>query len=179
MTPRTVSVLLDDQLLSLNRAVGILRRRNVPIDSISVGPAQAAGLARLTVTLSADGATVDRMVKQLRKMVGVRQAVTFAGDQGVTRELALIKVRPPHHRFAEVLDTVQLFGASVADEGPTEIIVEVAGSGPMILSLLRALEPFGIVEAARSGSIALERAEPARAELAGATRGQPFEDHLP
>lgn len=154
----TLSVLLDDALLSLNRAVGVLRRRNLPIDSISVGPAQMPGVSRLTVMLAVDDATADRLLQQMRKMVGVRQAVVFRRSEGVARELALIKVRADPGQYAEVLEVVSLFKASVADEGPDEIIVEVAGSDAFIVSLIRALEPYGIIDVARSGSVALERA---------------------
>ena len=155
---QTISVLLNEELLSLNRAVGVLRRCNLAVESIAVGPSQAPGVSRLTIILNGDEPTVDRMVKQLRKTDGVEQAVAFRCHDGVARELALIKVRAPQAHYAELLDAVSLFNASVLDEGAEEIIVEVAGSGPFILSLIRALEPFGVLDIARSGSIALERA---------------------
>ncbi len=154
----TLSVLLDDALLSLNRAVGVLRRRNLPIDSLSVGPTQTPGVSRLTVMLAADDGTADRLLQQMRKMVGVRQAVVFRRSEGVARELALIKVRAGPSQHAEVLEVVSRFKASVADEGPEEIIVEVAGPDDFVESLIRALEPYGVTAVARSGSVALERA---------------------
>lgn len=155
--PHTVAVLLDDELISINRAVGVLRRRNLPFESISVGPTDAPGLSRLTVMLRSDEATVDRMVRQLEKTSGVRQAVRFRGSDGIAREIALVKVRAPHERYAELLDTVALFRASVVDEASEEVIVEVAGSGAFVTALIRALEPFGVLEVARSGAIALVR----------------------
>ena len=38
-----VTVLLEDRLITFNRAVGLLRRRNLPVRSIAVGPTATAG----------------------------------------------------------------------------------------------------------------------------------------
>jgi acetolactate synthase-1/3 small subunit len=76
----------------------------------------------------------------------------------VARELALVKVRAPHERYAELLDVVQLYNASVVDDAADGLIVELTGSEAFVLSCLRALERFEIVEVARSGTIALAAA---------------------
>lgn len=156
--PHAVSVLLDQELLALNRTVGALRRRNLPIESIAVGPAEAPGLARLTIILNSDEATVGMTVKKLQKLSGVRTAVTFPVDEGVTRELALVKVRAQPERHAALLDVIELFNADVVDEGADAVIVQVTGGGSFILAFIRAVEGFGILDVARSGSVALARA---------------------
>jgi acetolactate synthase-1/3 small subunit len=157
MTPaQAVAVLLEDRLITLNRAVGLLRRRNLPVRSIAVGPTATPGVSRLTIMMQSDEATADRAVKHLEKMIGVRQAVAFPASGGVTRELALVKVRAPADRYGELLDVVQLYNASVVDDSPEAIIVELAGSEAFVLSCIRALERFEILELARSGAIALE-----------------------
>jgi acetolactate synthase-1/3 small subunit len=156
--PQTISVLLDESLLSLNRAVGVVRRRNLPIESLSVGPALTPGISRLTLTVCTDPATTERLVGALRKTSGVREAVSYAGADGLARELALIKVRMDRVSYGRVLDAIQLYRASVIDEGPEEVVVQVAGSEAFVVSFIRALEPYGVVDVARSGTIALERA---------------------
>ncbi len=153
-----VSVILEDELLTLNRAVGVLRRQNLPIGGITVGPCYLPGTTRLTIMLNTDDTTAAQVVKQLHKTIGVREAVMFHADDGIARELALVKVRASHDTYAELLNTVSLFRGTVADEGPDAIIVELAGSGSLILSFLRSVERFGILEIARSGPVALERA---------------------
>jgi acetolactate synthase-1/3 small subunit len=74
----------------------------------------------------------------------------------VAREVALAKVRPPGPRYGELLDVLQLYRASVVDDAADAVIVEVAGSEAFVLSCLRALERFEILEVARSGAVALE-----------------------
>lgn len=68
----TVDVLLDDTLLTLNRAVGVLRRRNVAVERFAVRPCGPTGVSRLTFVLNTDAATADRVVQQFHKIVGVR-----------------------------------------------------------------------------------------------------------
>jgi acetolactate synthase-1/3 small subunit len=153
--PRAVSVLLEDRWITLNRAVGLIRRRNLPVHSLAVGPTATPGLSRLTIMIHSDTATADRAVQHLQKVVGVRAAVAFPAGEGVVRELALVKVRAPHERYGELLDVVQLYNASVVDDSSDAMIVELRGSVAFVLSCIRALERFGVVEVARSGTIAL------------------------
>ncbi len=155
---QTVSVLLEDRLITLNRAVGLIRRRNLPVRSLASGPTATPGTARLTIMMTSDEATAERAVQHLEKMIGVRAAIAFPSLSGVSRELALVKVRAPHERYAELLDVVQLYNACVVDDADDGLIVELTGSEAFVLSCLRALERFEIVEVARSGTIALATA---------------------
>ena len=155
---QTVSVLLEDRLITLNRALGLIRRRNLPVRSLAIGPTATPGTARLTIMMKSDEATAERAVQHLEKMIGVRAAIAFPTLNGVARELALVKVRAPHERYAELLDVVQLYNACVVDDAADGLIVELTGSEAFVLSCLRALERFEIVEVARSGTIALAAA---------------------
>jgi len=80
-----VDVLLDDTLLTLNRAVGVLRRRNVAVEQFTVRPCGSAGVSRMTFVLNTDAATADRVVQQFHKIVGVR-AVEVTTVQDPTTE---------------------------------------------------------------------------------------------
>ena len=161
---QAVSVLLEDRLITLNRAVGLIRRRNMPIRSLAIGPTGTPGLSRLTIMMQSDIATAERAVQHLQKMIGVRGAIAFPTLDGVTRELALVKVRAPHHRYAELLDVVQLYNGVVLDDSNDGLIVELRGSEAFVLSCLRALDPFTVVEVARSGTIALGTANTLQSE---------------
>jgi acetolactate synthase-1/3 small subunit len=153
---QAVTVLLEDRLITFNRAVGLIRRRNLPVRSIAVGPTTTPGVSRLTIMIQADEATASRAVQQLQKVIGVREATAFAAQDGVARELALVKVRAAADRYAELLDVVQLYHASVIDDTPDAVIVELTGSEAFVLSCIRALERFQILDVARSGAIAIE-----------------------
>ncbi len=153
---RAVTVLLEDRLITFTRAVGLLRRRNLPVRSIAVGPTAVPGVSRLTIMMQSDESTADRAAQHLQKLIGVREAVAFPARDGITRELALVKVRAPADRYGELLDVVQLYHAAVIDDSPEAMIVELTGSEAFVLSCIRALERFEILELARSGAVALE-----------------------
>ena len=152
---RAVAVLLEDRFVTLTRAVGLIRRRNLPVRSLAIGPTSTPGIARLTLMIHSDPATADRAVQHLQKVVGVRSAVSFASNEGVARELALVKVQAPEERHGELLDVVQLYHATIVDDASDAMIVELSGSEAFVLSGIRALERFQVIEVARSGTIAL------------------------
>ena len=55
MTPtHAVTVLLEDRIITFNRAVGLIRRRNLPVHSIAVGPTATPGVSRLTIMVNSD-----------------------------------------------------------------------------------------------------------------------------
>ena len=163
-----VTVLLTEDFLALNRVVGIIRRRNIEIASLAVGAAHQPGMVRLTLVARTDADSADRMARQLRKMVGVIEVELFPEGAFIERELVLVRVRATGARVGQILDTVERFNGRVADEGPDEILIEAAGEPPFIISLIRALEPFGVLEVARSGSVAV-----ARPSASGAFRAAP------
>ena len=150
----TISVLLADGLLTLNRAIGALRRRRMPLARFALSPARA-GEARLTFVIAADAAAAERVARQLAKVVGVRSVVVLAGDEAGIQELALIRVREPGGQRAELWRTVARFPATVVSETADGVVVRVAGSERVVQSLLEGLAAFEILDVARSGPITL------------------------
>jgi acetolactate synthase-1/3 small subunit len=155
---QVLSVVYDDgRPFTLTRAVGLLRRRNVSIRSLALGPGPADGSTQLQLVVQTDRDDAERIAMLFQKVVGVQAATTFAADRGVARELVLARLRPPGERLGELLDTLQLYRAALIDESAEAVIVELAGEEAFVCSGLRALEPFGIIEVARSGRATLER----------------------
>lgn len=164
-----ISALLADDLLALNRATGIIRRRNLSISSVSLGPSSRPGTLRLTCIVSGDRGTTDRLANALRKMVDVREVMVYAEADCTSREHALIRVRASPAQLSALLDAVSLYEARIVEESPHELLIEATGTGPFMVSLLRALEPFGIVDLARSGPLVVP-GHPHPTEAAGLSR---------
>jgi len=153
---QAVVVLVEDHLIILNRVVGLIRRRNFPVQTLSVGPTGTPGVSRLTIMMQSDHAAAERAVQHLQKVVGVHDAAVIPQGDTVARELALVKLRPSAEQYAELLDVVQLYRATLVDESLGAVVLELTGSEAFVLSCLRALERFEIVEIARSGAVAME-----------------------
>jgi acetolactate synthase I/III small subunit len=150
-----LSVLLDDDLLAFNRAVGILRRRNLAVAGVTFGPSSRGGLARLTCVVVAEADAVERLANQLRKMSGAAEVVV-APEAGCTvREHVLVRVPHPGGRLRELLDLAALYDARVITETTAELVLEATGAPPTVGALIRALEPFDGRHVARSGTLAL------------------------
>jgi acetolactate synthase-1/3 small subunit len=153
---QAVVVLLEDHLTTLNRVVGLLRRRNFPVRSLAVGPTGTAGVSRLTIMMQSDEGAALRAVQHLQKIVGVHDAALVPQGDALARELALVKLRPSPERYAELLDVVQLYHATLVDESLEAVVLELTGTEAFVLSCLRALERFEIIEVARSGAVAMD-----------------------
>ena len=72
--PRKVIVLMTSDLLTLGRASGALRRRNLPIREFAVESNGPPGIWRLSCEIDADDATVESLLLQIKNVVGVRKA---------------------------------------------------------------------------------------------------------
>jgi len=72
--PRTVTVLMSSDLLTLGRASGALRRRNLPIRGFAVDSHGPPGVWRLSCEIDADDATLESLLLQIQNVVGVRKA---------------------------------------------------------------------------------------------------------
>lgn len=149
-----ITVVLRDDALALNRLMGIIRRRNLGLESFAIGPS-GPGQLRASCSLLADQGAIERSANAIRRMVDVSSVSVAAARDCVSREHALIRVRSTPAELATLLDTVARFPAIVVEEGPSELVLEATATPPLLNSLLRALEPHGILEVARGGAIAL------------------------
>jgi acetolactate synthase small subunit len=153
-------VIADDNPFALSRAVGLLRRRNVELRSLALGPGPADGSSNLQFVVQTDRADAERIAMLFEKVVGVQQATTISPERAVQRSLALVRLAPPGARLGELLDVLQLYRAGLIDDSGDAVIAQVAGAEAFVLSCLRALEPFGIQDVAWTGCATLERGAP-------------------
>ncbi len=164
-----ITAFLDDDVLALNRAIGIIRRRNIGVPSLSIGPSDRPGVNRVNCVVVTDEDAAARMANQLRKMVGVHAVMMHPASECTSREHALVRVRVSPAQLSALLDAVALYDAHIVGESAHDLLIEATGTAPFMVSLLRALEPFGIVDLARSGTLALP---PAAAPEAEAVRAE-------
>lgn len=152
-----VLVEFADDLLTLNRVMGIVRRRNLAVASAALGPGQAPARRALTLVLSDEPATVSRLVNHLRKTSGVTDASARPESECLTREQLLVRVRVAPVHLAALLDVAALYETRLLEESPEELLLEATGDEPLLGALLRALEPFGVLAWTRGGALALPR----------------------
>lgn len=165
----TLSVLVEDESGALSRISGLFARRGFNIESLAVGPAEKSGVSRLTMVVEGDDHTLQQMSKQLDKLVNVLGVIDLTTIPAVERELMLLKVAAPAENRSAIFDLVQVFRAKVVDVADDALTLEVVGDPGKLVALERLLESFGILEIARTGKVALERASGINTELLKAT----------
>jgi acetolactate synthase-1/3 small subunit len=153
----TISVLVENKFGVLARVAGMISGRGFNIDSLNVAPTHDASLSRITIVLNGDTAALDLCTKQLRKLVNVVEVMEFKDGQTVARELILVKVRADAKKRAEILQIKEIFRARIANLGPETLIIELTGDEDKVSACLALLEPFGILEIARTGRLALNK----------------------
>jgi acetolactate synthase-1/3 small subunit len=156
-TKHTVVALVEDRPGVLNRVASLFRRRGFNIASLTVGPTEEEGLSRMTIVV--DGATtvVEQVEKQLYKLIDVVKVADITHKGVVARELCLIKVRCTNGKRSEIIQLAHVFGAKVSDVSDGSVIVEVVGEEDDVDNVIRTLRPYGIVELARTGRVAMSR----------------------
>jgi acetolactate synthase I/III small subunit len=153
----TISVLVENKFGVLARIAGMFSGRGFNIDSLNVAPTHDATLSRITTVLKGDEGQLDLCIKQLRKLVNVVEVLDFKEGQAVARELILVKVRADAKTRPEILQIGEIFRAKTVHLAADSLIIEGTGDDEKITALLGLLEPFGIIELARTGRLALKR----------------------
>ena len=153
----TISALVENKFGVLARVSGMFSGRGFNIDSLNVAPTQDASLSRITTVLKGDEVQLDLCVKQLRKLINVVEVIDFKEGQAVARELVLVKVRADAKTRPEILQINEIFRAKIVHLASDSLIIEATGDDEKVNALLGLLEPFGIVELARTGRLALKR----------------------
>ena len=157
MSTHTLSVLVENKSGVLARVSGLFARRGFNIDSLAVGKTEDPTVSRMTIVVSVDGKPLEQVTKQLHKLINVLKIVELRPDASVERELALIKVGCGTDDRATVREIAGMFGAHVSDVDAGAMMIEVAGQPDRIRAMEEMLRPYGIIEIARTGRIALAR----------------------
>ncbi|XVH31375.1 acetolactate synthase small subunit [Haloferacaceae archaeon DSL9] len=161
--PRTavLSTLVEHEPGVLSRVSGLFSRRQFNIESLTVGPTNEEGRARITLVIEEPEAGIEQAKKQLEKLVPVL-SVTELSAAAIRRELALIKVDADHpDQVAAVAD---MYNAETVDATANAVTIEVTGPGRKVDAAIETFQQFGVREIVRTGAAALERGDESTAQ---------------
>ncbi len=155
-----LSALVQNQPGVLAHVSGMLASRGFNIDSLAVGETEDANLSRMTFVVTGDDAELEQVRKQLDKIVTVVKVHDISSENFVERDLMLIKVKAPSAKRTEIVLLVEMFRGRVVDVSQNDMLVEISGTESKIEAFIELMRPYGIVELARTGRIALVRGTP-------------------
>jgi len=141
----------------LNRVASLVRRRGYNIESLSVGHGETAGISRMTLVIDGDIEAASRIEANLYKLVHVRRVEHVTGAATVCRDLALVKVAASAESRSSIMQLVDVFRARVVDVAPESLVIETTGTEDKIDGFIEMLRPFGVIEIARTGRVAMAR----------------------
>jgi acetolactate synthase-1/3 small subunit len=152
-----VSALVENRAGTLSRVSGLFSRRGFNIDSLTVGETENPSISRMTIAVTGEERILEQIIKQLEKLVDVIAVKELDGASCLRREIMLVKIGVDEKNRPAVLEIAGIFRARVVDVSQNSITVEATGNMEKLNGLLILLHPYGILELARTGLVALER----------------------
>ena len=153
----TISVLVENHSGVLSRISGLFSRRGFNIDSLAVGPTHDPTISRITIVADGDDHTVEQIEKQLNKLIDVIKVKTFARDEYLSRELLIVKVAVTAEKRSELMTIADITGAKVMDLTLTTMTLVLCDKYDHLKRFEEVIEPFGIIEMVRTGTVAIEK----------------------
>jgi len=152
-----LSVSFENRFNTIPRITGLFSGRGFNIDSISFGQGEEPGLTRMILTTHGDEEIIEQIAKQLHKLIDVTKVQDLTYEPYVERELALVKVGSTTSTQSEIIQLANIFRAKIIDISPKTMTIEVTGKEDKVTAALGMLKQFGLLEVARTGSVALRR----------------------
>jgi acetolactate synthase-1/3 small subunit len=165
----TFVVLVENVPGVLTRVSSLIRRRGFNIESLTVGHTESPDVSRMTIVVDTDDLGARRVEANLYKLLNVLRVDHLNGQSSVSRDLALIKVTATQATRTEILQLTQVFRARVVDVSASSVMIETTGTEEKIDKLVEVLRPYGILEMARTGRVAMARGQ-------GEEKARNFED---
>ena len=151
------SILVENSAGVLSRVAGLFSRRGYNIDSLTVGETTDPKVSRMTVTVTGDDDVLEKIEKQLSKLIDVKEVVDLPAEASVCRELVLVKVECDTTRRQEIIAISDIFRANIVDVSPESVIIELTGAQSKLNAFIELLNGFKITELARTGITGLAR----------------------
>jgi acetolactate synthase-1/3 small subunit len=162
----TLAVYVEDKPGVLNRIASLFRRRAFNIDSLTVGHTETPGVSRMTIVCDVDDTSARRVEANVYKLVNVLRVDDLTRVPSLERELAMIKVTATPENRSQIMQLADVFRARVVDVSPDSLVIESTGTEDKIDGLVEMLKPYGVLEMARTGRVAMSRGAAAAAQAA-------------
>ncbi|EFJ50333.1 hypothetical protein VOLCADRAFT_73781 [Volvox carteri f. nagariensis] len=159
----TLNIEVQDVPGVLNQVTQVFARRGYNVQSLVVGPSEREGMSRIVMVVpgratSPDGSSgISPLLKQLSKLVFVETITDLTDVPYVNRELLLVKVRCSAAQRGELRDLAAIFRGSIVDVSANCLTIEVLGKEDKMKAFTELLQPYGILEIARTGRVAMAR----------------------
>jgi acetolactate synthase-1/3 small subunit len=154
----TISAFSENHIGLLNRITIIFTRRQVNIESLTVSGSAIPGIHKFTIVVHDTPEKVDKVVRQIEKLVEVLKAFSHNEDEVIHQEIALYKVATKALLQGNKLeDTIRSHHARILEVRPEYTVIELTGHKEETQALFDELNNYGLLQFTRSGRIAVTK----------------------
>ena len=139
--------------------VGLFSQRGYNIETLNVAPTDDATLSRLTLTTVGTDLHIEKLTKQLNKLVDVVKLVDLTEGAHIERDMMLIKIRATGAAREEVKRVTDIFRGQIVDVSPNVYTIQLSGTSDKLDSFVAAMAEADILEVVRSGVAGISRGE--------------------
>ncbi len=152
----TITVYTENQIGLINRIAILFSKRKINIESLNTSPSEVEGIHRFTIVITETEEVVRKLCRQLEKQVEILKAYYNTNEEIIWQELALYKVSTDE--IAEKVKVERLlreYGARAVVIRKDFTVFETTGQREETDGLVKALEPYGLIEFVRSARVAI------------------------
>jgi acetolactate synthase-1/3 small subunit len=153
----TLSLMVENHQGVLAKIASLIAAKGYNIDSLSVAETLDPTVSRMTMAVRGDEWVMEQVVKQFHRIIDVIKVVDLTDEPHVGREMVFVRVNAEPVNRAEILRITEIFRGRIVDVTPTTYTLEITGESGKIEAMLELLQPFGIQEIVRSGTLAIAR----------------------
>ena len=154
----TISLFTEDHIGILGKITIILTRRQINIDSFTASESAVKGVYLLTIVVKTTNEMIQKVARQMEKLIDVLKVFVHTSDQIIYQEIALFKVTTKGLMSGNIIDhVVSTYHARILEVSPEYIVIEKTGHKTEIAELLSKLEPCGVLQFAKSGRVAITK----------------------
>ncbi len=150
-----INVQVENKPGVLARVASMFAGRGFNIHSLAVGPTADPELSRMTVVV--DGPEMEQIIKQLYKLVHTVKVTELTPGQGIEREIMIMRVNAEPSKRGEIIESAAIFKAKTIDVGISTLTFELSGEPETLADFQELMRPYGVVDLAKSGRIAMAR----------------------
>jgi len=150
-----LSLLVENKMGVLVKVVGLFSLRGYNIDSLNVSTTDNSKISRITVVVHGSSEVIEHITKHLHKLINTIKVVVMSEKDCLEKELCFVRINAIANKRDEILRLLDAHEAKIEKVGKNFILASTVmpeESTDVFLSLVR---PFGILELARSGVVAI------------------------
>ena len=146
-----ITVFSENKVGLLSQITMVFTCRNVNIESLTTSESALAGIHKFTIVVRTDPEKIEKLARQVEKRIDVLKVFVFTSDEVVQQEIALYKVT----RSRNVEQLVRRHNVRILEIDDDYIVVEKTGYKSETRELFELLQPYGVQQFVRSGTVAI------------------------